>query len=52
MAYPEVNEANVYSCTGKPLPSEIAQILEWLFNSNFEECFKSIFIVYVEVYVT
>jgi hypothetical protein len=44
MAADKVTAESVYSCTGKPKPKEIEQILHWLFNEDFESCFTRIFI--------
>ena len=41
MAYDEVNESAVYLCTGQPLPSDIAQIVEWMLNEDFSTAYKS-----------
>ncbi|CAI5718013.1 unnamed protein product [Hyaloperonospora brassicae] len=35
MAYDVVDEANVYSCTGNPLPKDIELVVQWLFNEKF-----------------
>ncbi|KAF1795848.1 S-adenosyl-L-methionine-dependent methyltransferase [Phytophthora cactorum] len=35
MAHDVVNEANVYLCTGNPLPKDIESVTQWLFNENF-----------------
>lgn len=41
MAYDEVTENAVYLCTGQPLPSDIAQIVEWMLNEDFSTAYKS-----------
>lgn len=41
MAYPEVNEENVYLCTGNPLPSDIEAILSCMLNEPFAEAHAS-----------
>ena len=41
MAYEEVNQSAVYLCTGQPLPSDIAQIVEWMLNEDFSTAYKS-----------
>jgi replication factor C subunit 3/5 len=41
-AYSLVNEENVYLCTGKPLPSDINEIVTLLLNSTFVEAFQDI----------
>lgn len=35
MAHDVVNEANVYMCTGNPLPKDIADMAQWLWNDGF-----------------
>ncbi|CAH0522606.1 unnamed protein product [Peronospora belbahrii] len=35
MAHDVVNEANVYMCTGNPLPKDIELVTHWLFNESF-----------------
>lgn len=35
MAHDVVNEANVYLCTGNPLPKDIESVTQWLFNETF-----------------
>jgi len=42
LAFPVVNETNVYLCTGNPLPDDIRKILDWLLNSKFEDAFQNI----------
>ncbi len=39
MGYPEVNETNVYLCTGDPLPSDILVIVKSLLNDSFSDSF-------------
>lgn len=41
-AYGMVNEENVYSCVGHPLPSDIRNIVNWLLNEPYDTCYKSI----------
>ena len=41
MAFDEVNEHNVYLCTGQPLPTDIAQIVEWMLNQDFSTAYES-----------
>ena len=41
MAHDEVNEQTVYLCTGQPLPSDIAQIVEWMLNQDFSTAYNS-----------
>ncbi len=43
MAFPVVNEENVYMCTGNPLPADVRLILDELLNKRFQEAFSSIF---------
>eukprot|EP01128_Nolandella_sp_AFSM9_P007442 TRINITY_DN407_c1_g1_i1.p1 TRINITY_DN407_c1_g1~~TRINITY_DN407_c1_g1_i1.p1 ORF type:complete len:379 (+),score=86.19 TRINITY_DN407_c1_g1_i1:101-1138(+) len=42
MAYEEVNERNVYLCTGNPLPADIRQIAQWMLNLDFKEALENI----------
>jgi replication factor C subunit 3/5 len=42
LAYPVVNEENVYRCTGKPLPQDVRRILEALLNSPFQDAYDAI----------
>ena len=42
MAFDIVNEVNVYTCTGQPLRSDIANIVEWMLNEDFNTAFTSI----------
>lgn len=48
LAYPEVNEESVYTCTGKPLPKDIETILKLLLNSSIKEAFEGISKMQVE----
>lgn len=41
MAHDEVTEETVYLCTGQPLPSDIAQIVEWMLNVDFSTAYTS-----------
>ena len=41
MAHDEVSEKTVYLCTGQPLPSDIAQIVEWMLNLDFSTAYNS-----------
>ncbi|EQC40585.1 replication factor C subunit 3/5 [Saprolegnia diclina VS20] len=40
MAHDEVNEANVYLCTGNPLPADMTALCNWLWTAPFEESVK------------
>ncbi|XP_063310258.1 replication factor C subunit 5 [Pelobates fuscus] len=42
MAYGTVTEDTVYTCTGHPLRSDIANILDWMLNKDFTSAYKSI----------
>ncbi|XP_076845930.1 replication factor C subunit 5 [Brachyhypopomus gauderio] len=42
MAYGKVNEETVYTCTGHPLRSDIANILDWALNKDFSTAYKQI----------
>ncbi|KAJ3020284.1 hypothetical protein HKX48_001055 [Thoreauomyces humboldtii] len=41
-AFNPITESSVYLCTGSPLPSDIKQIVEWLFNEDFATAYTSI----------
>lgn len=41
MAHDEVNEDSVYSCTGQPLPNDVAKIVEWMLNEDFTTAYQS-----------
>lgn len=41
MAHDIVNEENVYTCTGNPLPSDIAAMVEWMLNEDFTTAYQS-----------
>ncbi|KAG8011906.1 Replication factor C subunit 5, partial [Nibea albiflora] len=40
MAYEKVTEDTVYTCTGHPLRSDIANILDWSLNKDFTAAYK------------
>lgn len=42
MAYGKVTEDTVYTCTGHPLRSDIANILDWALNKDFTTAYKRI----------
>uniref|UniRef100_A0A4W3HUD8 Activator 1 subunit 5 n=1 Tax=Callorhinchus milii TaxID=7868 RepID=A0A4W3HUD8_CALMI len=42
MAYDRVTEDTVYRCTGHPLKSDIANILDWMLNKDFTTAYKNI----------
>ena len=42
MAFSTVDEVNVYTCTGQPLRSDIANIVEWMLNEDFNTAYSSI----------
>ncbi|CAJ1069484.1 replication factor C subunit 5 [Xyrichtys novacula] len=42
MAYGKVTEDTVYGCTGHPLRSDIANILDWSLNKDFTTAYKQI----------
>ena len=42
MAYPIINEKNINMCIGHPRKNEIIQILDFLINKQFEECYNGI----------
>lgn len=41
MGFDEINEKNVYLCTGNPLPQDIEQILVWLLNEDFHIAYRN-----------
>jgi replication factor C subunit 3/5 len=41
-AYGKIDEDVVYRCTGSPLPSDMAKILDWLLTSDFTSAMNSI----------
>lgn len=45
VAFDEVTEHNVYLCTGQPLPTDIAKIVEWMLNENFSTAYESTTII-------
>lgn len=42
MAYGKVTEETVYTCTGHPLRSDIANILDWSLNKEFTAAYNRI----------
>lgn len=42
MAYGKVTEETVYTCTGHPLRSDIANILDWSLNKDFTTAYSRI----------
>ncbi|KAL2916394.1 Subunit of heteropentameric Replication factor C (RF-C) [Polyrhizophydium stewartii] len=40
--YDEANEANIYACTGAPMPADVDQMIAWLFNLDFTSALKSL----------
>lgn len=42
MAFGKVTEENVYTCTGHPLKSDIANILDWMLNQDFSTAYRRI----------
>ncbi|XP_077318186.1 replication factor C subunit 5 [Lithobates pipiens] len=42
MAYGNVTEDTVYTCTGHPLRSDIANILDWMLNKEFTTAYNNI----------
>ena len=40
MAYSEINENNVYACTGNPLPSDLKLMLNMLNNQPIKQAFE------------
>lgn len=42
MAFGTVTEETVYTCTGHPLKTDIANILDWMLNQDFTTAYKNI----------
>ncbi|KAJ7309635.1 hypothetical protein JRQ81_007690 [Phrynocephalus forsythii] len=42
MAFGKVTEETVYTCTGQPLKSDIANILDWMLNQDFTTAYRNI----------
>ncbi|XP_004396762.1 PREDICTED: replication factor C subunit 5 [Odobenus rosmarus divergens] len=42
MAFGKVTEETVYTCTGLPLKSDIANILDWMLNQDFTTAYRNI----------
>lgn len=42
MAFPIVNEDNVYTCVGHPLQKDISNIVNWCLNENFSVAYSNI----------
>ncbi|XP_032085497.1 replication factor C subunit 5 [Thamnophis elegans] len=42
MAFGQVTEETVYTCTGQPLKSDIANILDWMLNLDFSSAYRNI----------
>lgn len=42
MAFSVIDEASVYACTGKPLESDIASIMEWMLNEPFSISYQKV----------
>ena len=40
MAFPVVNEDNVYTCVGHPLKSDIQDIVTWMLNDSFSVAYS------------
>jgi replication factor C subunit 3/5 len=40
-----VNDDAIYATTGSPFPYDIDLIIQWLFNTEFSECYNSKFIL-------
>ncbi|KAG3287709.1 RFC5-containing [Ictidomys tridecemlineatus] len=41
MAFGKVTEETVYTCTGHPLKSDIANILDWMLNQDFTTAYRN-----------
>ncbi|XP_065892254.1 replication factor C subunit 5-like [Dysidea avara] len=42
LASDEVSELTVYVCTGQPLPSDIANMIQWMLNDDYSTAYKKI----------
>ena len=42
LAFDVVNEVNVYTCTGQPLRSDIANMVKWMLNEDFTTTYNGI----------
>ena len=42
MSSEEITEETVYKCTGSPLPRDIEQIVNALFNEDFQAVFRKV----------
>jgi replication factor C subunit 3/5 len=42
MAYPLVNESNVYLCSGSPMPNDMETIYNSLLNDNLSTCVEKV----------
>ena len=42
MAFDVVDEVNVYTCTGQPLRSDIAKMVQWMLNEEFTTAYNGI----------
>merc|ERR1719167_693405 len=42
MAFSKVDEVNVYTCVGHPLPTDITSIVNWALNEDFSTCYNNI----------
>ena len=51
MAYPVINEKNVYFCTGKPLPADIKYIADSLLNDTYQESFNKVIMLNEESFL-
>ena len=41
LGFEEVTEDTVYTCTGQPLPTDIAMIVEWMLNESYMVAYQS-----------
>ena len=42
LAFGDVNEENVYTCVGHPLPKDIVNIVTWMLNEAFSTAYRNI----------
>ncbi len=42
MAFDTVNEDNVYACVGHPLRQDVEDVLNWMLNDSFSDCYRNV----------
>lgn len=46
MAYSDIDEHQIYQCTGNPEPKDVQRMMDWFLNEDFQACYKSLSAVY------